>query len=118
MGRFVVRRLLQMVLVMFAVSIITFGIFNVIPNSDPAVAMAGRQASESTINAVREEWGFDENIFVQYFTTMKKVFTGDLTSYFTQLPVGEEILKGLPRTISLAVGAGLLGVFVAICLGL
>jgi peptide/nickel transport system permease protein len=118
MARFVVRRLLQMVLVLFAVSIITFGIFNVIPNSDPAVAMAGRQASESTIEAVREEWGFDENIFVQYFTTMKKVFTGDLRSYFTQLPVGEEILKGLPRTISLAVGAALLWMFVAICLGL
>jgi peptide/nickel transport system permease protein len=118
MARFVVRRLLQMLLVMFAVSVITFLIFNVIPNGDPEVRMAGRQASESTINAVREEWGFDENIVVQYLTTMKKVFTGDLQSYFTQLPVGEEILKGLPRTISLAVGAALLWMFVAICLGL
>ncbi len=44
MARFVVRRLFQMVLVMFAVSVITFLIFNVIPNSDPAVRMAGRQA--------------------------------------------------------------------------
>jgi peptide/nickel transport system permease protein len=118
MGRFVVRRLLQMVLVMFAVSLITFLIFNVIPHGEPEVRMAGRQASESTIAAIREEWGFDENIVVQYLTTMKKVFTGDLQSYFTQLPVGEEILKGLPRTISLAVGAALLWMFVAICLGL
>jgi peptide/nickel transport system permease protein len=104
--------------VMFAVSVITFLIFNVIPNSDPAVRMAGRQASQSTINEIRREWNFDEPIYVQYVTTMKKVFTGDLQSYFTQLPVGEEIVKGLPRTISLAVGAALLWMFVAICLGL
>jgi peptide/nickel transport system permease protein len=117
-ARFIVRRLLQMVLVMFAVSILTFLIFNVIPNGDPAVRMAGRQPTETQIEAIRREWGFDENIVVQYLTTMEKVFTGDLQSYFTQLPVDEEIRKGLPRTLSLAVGAALLWMFVAICFGL
>src|ERR671914_114419 len=101
MGRFVVRRLIQMVLVMFAVSVITFLIFNVIPNGEPEVRMAGRQAQQSTIVEIRREWNFDDNLVVQYLTTMKKVFTGDLQSYFTQLPVGEEIVKGLPRTLSL-----------------
>src|SRR5215210_3999252 len=52
------------------------------------------------------------------FTVMKKVFTGDLVSYFTQLPVGHEIVKGLPRTLALAIGAALLWMFVAICFGL
>jgi hypothetical protein len=117
-ARFVVRRLFQMVFVMFAVSILTFLIFNVIPNGDPAVRMAGRQPTETQIEAIRQEWGFNDNVFVQYFTMMKKVFTGDLVSYFTQLPVGEEILKGLPRTMSLAIGAALLWMFVAICFGL
>jgi peptide/nickel transport system permease protein len=118
MARFVIRRLLQMVLVMFAVSILTFLIFNVIPNGDPAVRMAGRQPTETQIEAIRQEWGFDENIFVQYLTTMKKVFTGDLQSYFTQLPVGEEIVKGLPRTLSLAIGAAILWLAVAVAFGL
>src|ERR671919_2351618 len=118
MGRFIVRRILQMVFVMWAVSVLTFFIFNVIPSGDPAVRMAGKQPREAQIEAIRREWGFDENIFVQYATTMKKVFTGDLISYFTQLPVGEEIVKGLPRTLSLAIGAALLWMFVAICLGL
>jgi peptide/nickel transport system permease protein len=118
MARFVVRRLIQMVLVMFAVSVFTFLIFNVIPNGDPAVRMAGRQPTETQIEAIRKEWGFDKNIVVQYTTTMKKVFTGDLQSYFTQLPVGEEIKKGLPRTLSLAIGAALLWMFVAVCFGL
>src|SRR5918994_1315866 len=118
MARFIVRRLAQMVFVMFAVSVLTFFIFNVIPNGDPAVRMAGKQPAEAQIEAIRQEWGFDDNIFVQYWTTMKKVFTGDLVSYFTQLPVGEEIVKGLPRTLSLAVGAAILWMFVAICFGL
>jgi peptide/nickel transport system permease protein len=116
--RFVVRRLIQMVLVMFAVSVLVFLIFNVIPNGDPAVRMAGRQPTETQIEAIRKEWGFDENIVVQYTTTMKKVFTGDLKSYFTQLPVDEEIRKGLPRTLSLAIGAAILWMVVAICFGL
>jgi peptide/nickel transport system permease protein len=117
-GRFVVRRLIQMVLVLFAVSVLTFLIFNVIPNSDPAVRMAGRHTSESTIEAIRKEWGFNDPLWQQYLTTMKKVFTGDLKSQFTQLPVGKEIVKGLPRTFSLAIGAALLWMFVAICFGL
>jgi peptide/nickel transport system permease protein len=118
MARFVVRRLAQMVMVMFAVSLLTFLIFNVIPNSDPAVRMAGRQAQESTIEAIRKEWGFDKSLPQQYMTTMEKVFTGDLKSQFTQLPVGEEIVRGLPRTLSLAIGAALLWMFIAICFGL
>jgi peptide/nickel transport system permease protein len=118
MARFTVRRLIQMVLVMFAVSVLTFLIFNVIPNGDPAVRMAGRQPTETQIEQIRKEWGFDDNIIVQYFTTMKKVFTGDLVSYYTQLPVDDEIKKGLPRTFSLAIGAALLWMFVAICFGL
>ena len=118
MARFIVRRLVQMVFVMFAVSVLTFLIFNVIPNSDPAVRMAGRQASESTIVAIREEWGFNESLPQQYITTMKKVFSGDLESQFTQLPVIDEIIKGLPATLSLAIGAALLWMFWAVCLGL
>jgi peptide/nickel transport system permease protein len=118
MARFIARRLVQMVVVMFAVSVLTFLIFNVIPNGDPAVRMAGKIPTETNIEAIRQEWGFDENIFVQYGTTMKKVFTGDLQSYFTQLDVGEEIVKGIPRTFSLAIGAALLWMFVAVIFGL
>ena len=118
MGRFIVRRLLQMVFVLWAVSVLTFFIFQVIPNGDPAERMAGKQPREAQIQAIRKEWGFDDNIFVQYLTTMKKVFNGDLISYTTQLPVMDEIWKGLPRTLSLAIGAALLWMAVAIAFGL
>ena len=118
MARFVVRRLAAMVVVMFAVSVLTFLIFNVIPNGDPAVRMAGKIPTETGIEAIRKEWGFDDSLPVQYATMMKKVFTGDLVSYFTQLNVGEEIRKGLPRTFSLAIGAGIIWMMFAVALGL
>jgi peptide/nickel transport system permease protein len=118
MARFVVRRLIGMVLVMFAISVLTFLIFQVIPNGDPATRIAGRASTQTAIEAIRQEWGFDENIFVQYTTTMKKVFTGDLISYYNQLNVGEEIRRGLPRTFALAIGAAILWMVFAIALGL
>lgn len=118
MARFVARRLLQMALVMLAVSFVTFLIFNVIPHGDPAVRMAGRHPTEVQVEAIRREWGFDEPIHVQYVTTMRKVLTGDLRSYFTQLDVGTEILRGLPRTLSLAVGAAVLWLLVGVAFGL
>jgi peptide/nickel transport system permease protein len=118
MGRFVVRRLLQMVGVMIAVSILTFLIFNVIPNGDPASRMAGKNPTERNIEQIRQEWGFDEPLYVQYWTTIEKVFTGDLRSYVTQLDVIDQIVQGIPRTFSLAIGAALLWMFVAICFGL
>jgi peptide/nickel transport system permease protein len=118
MARFAARRLIQMVLVMFAVSVLTFLIFNVIPNGDPAVRMAGKTPTETQIQAIREEWNFDDPIWVQYATTMKKVFTGDLVSYFTQLEVLDEIWRGIPRTFSLAIGAAVLWMLVAVAFGL
>ena len=45
MGRFVLRRLVAMVAVLFAISVVTFSIFNVIPNGDPALRLAGRNQS-------------------------------------------------------------------------
>jgi peptide/nickel transport system permease protein len=118
MARFLVRRLLSMVLVLFAVSVIVFLIFNVIPNGDPAVRMAGKIPTETQVEAIREEWGFDEPLYVQYATMMKKLFTGETISYANQQNVTEEIWKGLPRTLSLAVGAALIWMAFAIALGL
>lgn len=118
MARFVARRLLSMLLVLFAVSVIVFLVFNVIPNGDPAVRMAGKIPTETQVEAIREEWGFDEPLYVQYATMMKKLFTGETISYSSQANVNEEIWNGLPRTLSLAVGAALIWMAFAIALGL
>lgn len=117
MVRFMLRRLLAMVLVLLAVSVVVFLIFNVIPNGDPAARMAGKQATATQVEAIRREWGFDEPIWVQYATTMRKVFTGDLISYTNRLDVDEEILRGLPATLSLAIGAAVIWMVLGVALG-
>ena len=118
MARFIFRRLVSMIFVLFVVSVLVFAIFNVLPGGDPAVRMAGKQPTETQIEAIRKEWGFDKGVVTQYTTTISKVFTGDLKSYFTQLDVVNEIWKGLPRTLFLALGAMVIWMVFSIILGL
>ncbi|MDP9400940.1 MAG: ABC transporter permease [Actinomycetota bacterium] len=118
MARFVIRRLLAMALVLFAVSVLTFLIFNVIPNGDPAARMAGRQVTPTQVEAIRREWGFDQPLYVQYANTMKKVFTGDLISYSNRENVVDRIVDGAPRTFALAIGAAILWFVAGVALGL
>ncbi|MEA2231080.1 MAG: peptide/nickel transport system permease protein [Solirubrobacteraceae bacterium] len=118
MKRFVIRRILGMILVLFAISIATFCIFNVIPNSDPAQRLAGRNPTKGQIEAIRRQWGFDKPVYVQYVKTMEKVFSGDLISYVSQIEVDKEILQDAPRTFSLAIGAAIMWMAFAVALGL
>jgi peptide/nickel transport system permease protein len=118
MARFIVRRLLAMIGVLFAISVLTFAIFMVIPAGDPAVRMAGKSATPTTINAIREQWGFDEPVYVQYVKTMQNLFSGDLVSYINQRNVVDEIKKAIPRTFSLAIGAAIIWMAFSIALGL
>jgi len=118
MARFIVRRLGAMVLVLFAISILTFVIFNVIPAGDPAVRMAGKSATPTTIEAIRRDWGFDQPVYEQYVKTMAKVFSGNLVSYIDQRNVVDEIKHDAPRTFSLAIGAAIMWMIVAVAMGL
>jgi peptide/nickel transport system permease protein len=117
MGRFILRRLLGMVAVLFAVSVLTFLIFNVIPNSDPAQRMAGKVASPHLVASINEEWGFDDPLPQQYLTMMKKIFTGDLVSYERRENVNERIVEGIPQTFSLCIGAAVIWMFFGILFG-
>ena len=118
MKRFVIRRLFAMVLVLAAISFMTFAIFNLIPNGDPAQRMAGRNPTKGQVDAIRRTWGFDKPFYVQYGKTMEKVFTGDLVSYINQSNVIDEIVQDAPRTFSLAIGAAIMWMFFATILGL
>jgi peptide/nickel transport system permease protein len=117
MGRFVVRRLLGMVAVLFAVSILTFLIFNVIPNSDPALRMAGKNATPTLVENITAEWGFDDSLPQQYLTMMGKIFGGDVISYEGRENVDERIVEGIPATFSLCIGAAVLWMFFGILFG-
>ncbi len=120
MLRFIVRRLAGMVLVLFACSVLVFVIFMVAPGggSDAAARrIAGKNATPQLIANVRKDFGFDKSLPVQYTTMMKKVFTGSLVSYSSQLNVDDEIRKGIPATFSVIIGAAVLWLFFGIVFG-
>ncbi|MCU4184288.1 ABC transporter permease [Acidiferrimicrobium sp. IK] len=118
MIRFVVRRAASALGVLVAVSILTFLIFAAIPNGNPALRLAGRTASPQDIAAVTKAYGFNKPIYVQYAKTMQQVFTGQIQSYTQHVTVMSQIKRGLPATVSLAIGATVLWLVVAIILGL
>ena len=117
MARFVARRLLGMIAVLFAISVIVFLIFNVIPNSDPAARIAGKNADPALIARVTADLGLDKPLPVQYLTMMKQIFTGQLTSYAKDRNVLQQIWDGLPATFSLCIGAAIIWMALAIVFG-
>jgi peptide/nickel transport system permease protein len=108
MGRFILHRAVSAIALLIAISILTFLIFQVIPNGDPSVRLAGRLATPQDIQNVRHQWGFDQPIYVQYFKTMGKILSGSVVSYTQQINVMDEIKRDLPATLSLAIGAGII----------
>jgi peptide/nickel transport system permease protein len=117
MLRFAVRRLINLALVMFAISVLTFVIFNVIPSGDPALRIAGRNANEVVREQVREDYGFNDPLYVQYYEMMRRTINGELISYSNQLNVREEIVRGLPATLSLVIGGGVIWLFLGVLFG-
>jgi peptide/nickel transport system permease protein len=118
MGPFIVKRLISVVLVLFAISIMTFLIFQAIPSGDPALRMAGRLATPQQVQDVRQQWGFDKPIYVQYAKTMEKIASGSVVSYTQELNVLDEVRRGLPATLSLSIGAGFIWLTLGIVFGL
>jgi peptide/nickel transport system permease protein len=113
----VIRRVLAMVLVMFVISVLTFLLFEAIPNGDPALRLAGRLATATEIQHIRHEYGFDKPIYVQYVRMMKNIFTGQAYSYYQGFNVTDEIGRRFPNTLWLAVGAGVLWLLASIVVG-
>ncbi|MAT88868.1 MAG: ABC transporter permease [Aestuariivita sp.] len=105
------KRLGLALLVALTVSFISFGLLYL--SSDPAIAMAGETAADEDIEAIRELYGFDRPIMVQYFEWLGKAISGDLgKSYYFRTSVTELISDRLPTTMTL----GLCAIIFAICL--
>src|SRR5438034_7680211 len=115
---FVVRRLLGAFLVLVAVSFITYLIFIKIPGGDPAPRIAGRTATDANIADIREKLRLNDPFYEQYWGMMKSLFNGTLVSYSSQLNVVDQIKQGIPATISLCIGAGIIWLFFGILVGL
>ena len=118
MARFITRRLLTMVAMLFVISLVTFVLFVVaLPGGNPAAMIAGRLANPAEVHLISVKYGFDKPIWVQYVRTMGNIFTGRAYSYQQGFNVLQEIKDGLPATLSLAFGAGIFWLLASIALG-
>ncbi len=117
MARFAVRRLAGMAAVLFAVSVVVFLVFNVIPSSSPAQRMAGKNATPELVASITREWGFDKSLPEQYATMMRKIFSGEVISYTGRESVDQRIAEGIPATFSLCVGAAAIWMLFGILFG-
>ena len=116
MGRYIIRRLLWVIVLLIVVSAVTFLVFYVLPSADPAVLRAGRSPNPALIASIRHNLGLDRPVYVQYWLYMKNVilhFNFGYSYQFSQ-PVRTMIFQRLPATISLTVGA----VFIWLLIGL
>src|SRR5213595_1813747 len=112
MGRYIARRLLGVVFVLLAITLITYLIFFLMPPTDPAVNFCGRQPTEQCIAQLRHQFGLDRPFYVQYGLFVKRVFLGDQYgwpglgfSFNTRSALKPIILDRLGVTLQLAMGA-------------
>ncbi len=102
MTRYLIRRILSMLLVIFMIFTITFILAYLIP-ADPARAVAGPRARPETLDLIRKDLGLDDPFYIQYVRYLGRTLRGDLgTSYVQRLPVTQILLRRLPATAQLA----------------
>lgn len=132
MTRYIIRRLLGGIVVLWIVSVITFAVFFMLP-ADPAAQYAGRSPTPAVLQAVREKLGLNDPITTQYGHFVKAIFVGrdyaagtDVDhcpapclgfSFRTNQPVTNIIMDALPVTTTLAVGAAVLWIIAGVSIG-
>lgn len=101
--KYVTKKILGLIITLLIVSILAFFAFEVIPG-DPARTILGTEATESKVQALREEMGLNRPLTERYVQWGKDFLTGDMgISYFYQIPVREMIGDKLPITVAMTV---------------
>jgi len=117
MVAYVLRRLVQAVLILLGVSFITFLLLYVLP-ADPVRQIAGRSATAQTVENIRHQLGLDQPFVVQYGRYLAGLVQGDFgRSYLQKTEVGTLIASRLPATLLLMLGAILSELAIGLTLG-
>ncbi len=118
MAIYIIKRLLQTIIVLIGITIITFVLMNVVPG-DPVKLMFEKRADEDTINRVRHELGLDKPLVEQYFTFLKNAVKGDLgRSYFRKEKVTDVLFTRFKSTAKLAAFSYLLAIVIGVPFGI
>lgn len=118
MAKYLLKRVLQAIGVVLAISLITFFILNIVPG-DPVEMMLGDYATPETIESVRHQMGLDQPVAIQYINWLVDMLKGDFgTSYFKRVAVLSLLLESFKVTARLAVFAYLLAVAIGLTFGI
>ena len=118
MARYILRRLLLMVVVLLGMSVITFALTHIVPGN-PARLLAGQHATQEQVEAVAKLYGLDRPVVEQYWVYIGGLFRGDLgMSLTTRRPVADDLRQYLPATIELTTAAILLVIGLGLPMGL
>lgn len=118
MSRYIVKRLLTSILVIFGLSILIFVISRIIPG-DPARLALGSKATVEAVEALRQEMNLDEPLHKQYAIWLKNVFQGDFgRSLISKRPVAMDVKQFLPATLELILFSGVILIIFTFVLGL
>jgi peptide/nickel transport system permease protein len=118
LSRYLVRRLVGLIFVVFGMTLVTFVISHIVP-ADPAAAAAGFNAGAEQIEQIRREMGLDRPLHEQYFSYLWGLLHGDLgRSILNHRPVLDDILTFLPASLELAIVSLLLATPLGILLGI
>ncbi|MFB5675852.1 ABC transporter permease [Paenibacillus terreus] len=115
---YTIRRLIQMIPALLGIVIITFIISRVLPG-DPAVMLAGEQATPETIENIRKSMGLDQPLYTQFFHYIGGLLQGNLgEAYHTGQSVASDFATRFPATIELALASLIVAILVAIPVGI
>ncbi|MEV7956248.1 ABC transporter permease [Streptomyces sp. NPDC088141] len=117
MGRYVARRLLQMIPVFIGTTLLIFLMVHILPG-DPIRAMWGDKAADpAQVAELRHKFGLDQSIPMQYINYMKDLFQLDFGETFGGRPVWDEMTRAFPVTIRLTMVAMVIEMIVGLTLG-
>jgi peptide/nickel transport system permease protein len=117
MGNYILRRLLASIPVVILVGVMTFSILHIAPG-DPAVLMAGEEATPADVEAMRVALGFDKPFIVQFGKWSGRLLQGDLgTSIFSQHTIVSLMKPRIEPTLSLAIIAISLSIIIGVPMG-
>jgi peptide/nickel transport system permease protein len=114
----IIRRLFQLVLLLFGISFLVFMSMHLAPG-DPAAIIGGPTATQEDLEAIREDLGLNEPVLVQYGKYIGGVLQGDLGySFQTKQSVSEAIATRFPNTINLAIASLIIAVVIGVIAGI
>ena len=120
MGRYITRRLIQMIPLLVGISIILFLVIQAAPGGPEMVFLGtGRFVDPAIIESYRQRLGLDQPIYVQYWRWIAAALQGDLGySYTAARPVSALIMERLPATVELMMAGFVLAAVIALPLGI